>query len=202
VRKFNNIQSLQDKALFNSLQSYLPQALFLEVEERLKENTLIYQDDVSSLGNYRKLIKDIEIFIEQKNSFTLAFLDLDDFKSINETYGHVVGTKVLRVVGGILLKKLPEQFWPYCYRYGGDEFISLFPHQTIEESLSLVSSFLIFTPHKELELLKIDSLTCSIGVSHFPSQAKSLEEIIHLADQAMFCHKKTGKAQLKIVGHF
>jgi len=120
-----------------------------------------------------------------------VFIDLDHFKSVNDTHGHLVGSKLLAEVGNMV--KLACRRIDFAFRYGGDEFVIVLP-QASKENAYVVARRL----HRmigETSWLNSEGLdihfTASIGVASYPSDAKSKVELLHLADEAMYLIKNT-----------
>ena len=105
-------------------------------------NDMAYIDALTGIGNRHALRRDYNSY--QGHEVTVAMLDLDDFKLINDTYGHEEGDRVLREVGQLLSDTFGKE---YCYRYGGDEFLLIVPDISITEF------------HEKLETLKQDKPT-------------------------------------------
>jgi diguanylate cyclase (GGDEF)-like protein len=120
--------------------------------------------------------------------FAVVLLDLDKFKTVNDTLGHLEGDLVLARVGRILEQRCRHS--NVVARYGGDEFIVLMPETEIDQAQILgerVRSALAGDP-----LLRERQVTCSVGVACFPLHGATIEELIRQADQAMYQSKSSG----------
>jgi diguanylate cyclase (GGDEF)-like protein len=113
-------------------------------------------------------------------------MDVDHFKRINDSYGHLIGSKVLVEMGQLLLRNLRTV--DIVARYGGDEFVFVLPQTTPKSAAQIAERM-----RKSVEqntFLKREGytlkLTASFGVASFPESAKSKEELIKLADEAMY----------------
>jgi len=129
----------------------------------------------------------------------VLFIDLDNFKAVNDTHGHLVGSQLLQHVGTVLRDTLREV--DCVIRYGGDEFVVLLLGSTADAGL-LAAERLRRKVAKETFNLADDAkiqLTCSIGVAAFPDHAASRDELLRLADQSMYRSKKGGKNRVSIV---
>src|SRR5437016_126278 len=106
--------------------------------QRIQELTIT--DDCTALYNARHLhfVLDAEIYrsTRYKYEFSVIFIDLDHFKQVNDTYGHLVGSKLLWMIGDIIKNHL--RLIDYAFRYGGDEFVVLLPQTPKESSLTVV----------------------------------------------------------------
>jgi diguanylate cyclase (GGDEF)-like protein len=168
---------------------------------------LIYIDDLEGAFNQRKLLKDLNGLVEEghefKNFFSLYFIDVDNFKEINEIYGHVVGSQILRELGRTFKKILPSDH--KVYRYGGDEFVVVFPRNThqqpdeINESAFKLAEEIKKHPFGQNEQITI---SLSIGIAHFPFDGSTTVDLINLADKMMYLVKNRSRGDLrkKIIG--
>lgn len=161
--------------------------------QRIHELTIT--DDVTELYNVRHLnfVLDTEIYRSDRYGykFSLIFIDLDHFKEVNDTYGHLVGSKLLREMAELLRGSL--RLIDYAFRYGGDEFVILLP-QTDKESAYVVARRLRerTTNHQFMQSEGLNlRLTASLGLASYPTDAKSKAELIRLADEAMYLVKNT-----------
>lgn len=121
----------------------------------------------------------------------LVILDLDNFKHINDTYGHIFGDTVLHQVGNCIRQLMPDN--SLCGRFGGDEFLLLLPDMTKENIPKLLDDLLSATSQSIALPLSEDSFGMSIGAAFYPESADNLESLIQLADRAMYQVKKTQK---------
>jgi len=153
-------------------------------------HTLSITDDCTSLYNSRYLYTMLQQEVERSRStsqqFCLIFLDLDHFKSVNDTHGHLVGSKLLMEVGDMLR----SNFRPgdLGFRYGGDEFVVLLPNtsksQGTEFALKVRDQLRSthFTGGASLSL----QLSASIGLATFPEDGDAVHSIIRSADNMMY----------------
>ena len=120
---------------------------------------------------------------------TLAYIDLDDFKQINDTFGHAEGDRLLRAVGRILVEGTRST--DTVARLGGDEFALILPGMGLEGSDILLSK--IRQQLSESLVRGTRSVTCSIGAVVFREQPPSVEDAIETADRLMYSAKAQGK---------
>jgi diguanylate cyclase (GGDEF)-like protein/PAS domain S-box-containing protein len=125
-------------------------------------------------------------------SMAVMFLDLDTFKSVNDSLGHAAGDKLLQSVAKRLLNNLRSS--DTVCRQGGDEFIILLPEIAHPEDAAKSANKLLLAisePHIVQE--KPVSVTCSIGISLYPEDGDDVESLIHNADMAMYHAKEKGR---------
>jgi diguanylate cyclase (GGDEF)-like protein len=163
---------------------------------RLTKETSIL-DDVSSLFNFRyfhqALDRELKLVARHKSRLSLIFIDLDQFKQINDTHGHLRGSRVLREVG-FLLRAATRETDIAC-RYGGDEFVVILPdtdRPAAERLGERIHQLIIQTVYLKEEGINA-RLGASIGVATYPTEAPNKEQLIHLADEAMYQDKKSRK---------
>lgn len=153
-------------------------------------------DDLTDLFNQRYLPTVLENEINRakrrEGNFTLLFMDLDYFKLVNDTRGHWVGSKLLREVGQILRGAIRS--CDFGFRYGGDEFVVILPDTDLKGGQVVAERI-----RKSVEDMRflIDGheirLTVSVGLAAYPEHAKTKEQMIQLADQAMYYGKRKSR---------
>lgn len=153
---------------------------------------LAFNDHLTGLPNRVSLYKAFEKIKEEKPSFALMFFDLDGFKRINDVYGHSRGD--------LLLKKLSDRLTQNSlsigtslFRIGGDEFVFLSNYSTRSSIIKEIESIL-YNLKNEFDLDKIKvTITSSIGVSIFPNDSETLDDLLQCADSALYEAKTSGK---------
>lgn len=156
---------------------------------------LVITDDLTGLYNGRHLHALIDEEIERVRRFggklSLIFIDLDFFKKINDSRGHLVGSRTLAEIGQLIrgnIRKICK-----AARYGGDEFVIVLPNTGKSGAMTLATKLReLFREH---EFRDEDgspfNLTASFGLATYPDDARSKEELIRLADQAMYRVKES-----------
>lgn len=166
--------------------------LIKELEKMTVELDYIAKyDDLTGLANRRHFINDLDLLIDQETELSLIFLGLDNFKRINDVIGNEMGNIILRQLGELFKKEENDRV--YFYRLSGDEFAIIFKDNDANHVDIFISSLLekmktAFTyNHHEY------NLTCSMGISMYPQDAKKVKELMAYADAAMTTVKKNGK---------
>ena len=165
-------------------------------EQKLQETSEILRaeaeiDELTGLGNRRSFDREMERSTQAGRPFTLLLLDVDDFKNINDGYGHLVGDLVLREIGTRMLHLRRRFFVPY--RYGGDEFaIMVFTDD--KDATADAESKLLDMLHREIETEKGKlNIDVCVGSSLFPYDADNPAALIICADKALYAAKAGGK---------
>lgn len=136
-----------------------------------------------------RLRHDLALAQRGKNILSLAYLDLDDFKVVNDARGHAEGDQVLRTLGGVLRASVRET--DTAARIGGDEFAIVFPDTDPSGAQEIVAKIRVAI--QETLGAGASPVTCSIGVTTFMNPAISPESAIAAADALMFEAKRHGK---------
>jgi diguanylate cyclase (GGDEF)-like protein len=168
--------------------------------ERIQELTIT--DDCTGLYNARHLYKTLETEVYRSArfnyEFTVVFIDLDHFKPVNDTHGHLVGSKLLSEIGYLIKAQL--RLIDYAFRYGGDEFVVLLP-QTGKDQALVVAKRLrdslrtsMFCKDEGLNI----NVRASMGVATYPHDAKTPHDVIRQADEMMYLVKNTSRDNIGI----
>lgn len=158
-----------------------------------------YTDSLTKVYN-RNYLHDIENKISL-NNYILGVLDIDNFKNINDTYGHDIGDVILREVGTILLNTIRTDE-DITIRYGGEEFVILTKTKSDNNEMSLSVIQRIFETIKNHKMYINDkdyiNITVSIGINMLPGESKSFLEAFKLADLALYEAKHNGRDRIEI----
>ena len=177
------------------LRSCLERARLMRQNADLQLKTI--QDDLTTAYNRRHLDASLDEELERDRrygrTFSILFFDLDHLKEVNDKYGHLAGSRVLREVAHLIQAKLRRS--DRIFRYGGDEFVVTLP-ETGSEGAVRVAHRLRRTlrSHRFLAAEGHSThLTASFGVATFPQDGSSQEELIRVADQAMYRIKRQSR---------
>ena len=165
-----------------------------EAEEKLEK--LARTDSLTGCNNRRygleMLDRQIKLSHRSKSPLLLAFLDIDGFKAINDTFGHEEGDKVLKEVVK-LLKSTLREIDVVC-RMGGDEFLLIFPDSSLQDASLIKERFDKNLVQLNQTLKKPYKIALSIGLSEYnPDNPLPMDELIRIADQKMYEEKKNKK---------
>jgi diguanylate cyclase (GGDEF)-like protein len=172
-------------------------------EDLYKTHELIHIDDVTGLYNQRKLYKDLALLVDkfqkEKDPFCVLFVDIDYFKKVNDTYGHLVGTKLLENVARDIKSLLRDS--DISYRYGGDEFVVILVNSDTNAGKIVGERILQLIKERMYEVdirneKKMVKLSVSIGVAEFPTDAVNSQEVLSIADRMMYEAKESGRGMV------
>ncbi|MBE0493089.1 MAG: EAL domain-containing protein [Thiomicrospira sp.] len=190
-----DVHQIEDIRLDNTYLSFLlTDVTDLKQTQKELENLANY-DLITELPNRNLFQKTVKHWIKQDNnqSFGLFFLDLDNFKWVNDTQGHEAGDQVLKQVAQIIRNHLPDDKNQMVARLGGDEF-AIICRRCDELALAKLANQLI-DAIKQLYQTNNQSQTlgCSIGIVTYPKDGNSLEDLMRHADFSMYKAKEQGK---------
>jgi len=174
------------------------------VLEIFEDITDAITDDLTATYNRRKLKEDLKEELERaeryNNKLSLLMIDIDWFKEYNDFHGHQKGDNLLIK----LVRKFSYniRFTDKLYRYGGEEFVVLLPETSEEEAKEVAEKLRKKVVDKKFEGADESQpnriISVSIGISSYPKNGSSSNEIIHAADSAMYEAKSSGKNMVKV----
>ena len=190
-------------------------------EERLRD--LVTKDNLTRLYNRRyffyRLNSEIQRSKRYHRSLSLLILDVDDFKKVNDRYGHLAGDELLRVLSETILSNIrrsdgkPSYEVDIACRYGGEELAVILPEVTAGQGAVAAERLRAKIEERCGDEVKKRipnvaekpggegiRVTVSIGVASYPEHAAELEGLIRAADEAMYLAKRSGKNRLVIAG--
>jgi diguanylate cyclase (GGDEF)-like protein len=173
-----------------------------EAESARREIERLSQtDEITGLHNMRNFfnLADVQDKAARRygKHYALCMLDADNLKKVNDRYGHIAGTEMIRHVGAQIAHAIRSS--DIAARYGGDEFIIMFTECTREEASEAAARIL-----KRVEENRFEfhgswlSTTLSAGIASYPADGDDLKSVMALADEALFVSKKEGKNRLTL----
>ncbi|MCP4155960.1 MAG: diguanylate cyclase [bacterium] len=190
--------SYYQKSLLEKLAPHISTSIgTISMHNRIKELSVI--DGLTQLYNRRYIMELFKTEFNKANrykqSFALMMIDIDDFKKINDTHGHLSGDLVLKTLSGIIKKRLRNVDLPG--RYGGEEFVLLLPETNKESAVIVAERIREEVQNHKFKTMNNELLTVtiSLGLSEFDDlENKSNElEMIKLADSRLYNAKRSGK---------
>ncbi len=210
--------SQQDLNLLEIFAGYISISIQNVLDGRLAQE-IAKKDNLTGLFNDRYLHIALSQIIEEcqqsDRDLSLLFIDLDYFKRVNDTYGHLAGSQVLREVGN-LLESIGQPKEAVAARYGGDEFVIAAPGMPLERAIDLAeemreavvtTTFCSQPGEVQPDVLNLTGITCSIGVASLKEHANTETQaeqrkstLLRLSDAAMYVAKETGRNRTVVAG--
>ena len=125
-------------------------------------------------------------------AFSIAMIDIDNFKNVNDSYGHAAGDQALKAAGSFFKKNLRQT--DVVARYGGEEFVIFFPETN--KKVAYVLAERLRKGFSQIRLDTLPRLSISLGISTYPDDGKDIETLIKNADAAMYSAKQRGRNQV------
>ncbi len=156
---------------------------------------LTITDNLTSLYNRRYFQEVLDDYAGPKMAnkvFSVLIIDVDDFKKYNDTLGHLEGDRILKTIAQSMTKIMRES--DILARYGGEEFIAILPKTDLKGAKAVAEK----VRHAVADNKDLPKVTVSIGVSMYPGNGADTEEILKMADEAMYTAKKSGKNRVQL----
>jgi diguanylate cyclase (GGDEF)-like protein len=193
------------ETLGSSLEETLSKQLILTLANLKLRDLLKNQatrDPLTNLFNRRYLDESLprELYQAKRysRSLSIIMLDVDHFKTVNDTYGHKAGDMVLKEIGSLLQEK--SRKGDIVCRFGGEEFLLVLQEASLEDATTRANQL-----REEISKLKftwkesaLKHITISLGVSSFPEHGEAAEELISIADEALYLAKEAGRNRVEV----
>ncbi len=157
------------------------------------ERQLARVDSLTRIGNRKSLFERVELEMNNlrryNKIFALVYLDIDDFKKINDSFGHVEGDRILKTFANRVNNTIRKN--DALFRVGGDEFILILPQTNLEQSKIVMSK--IKSSLNEPDELSKSFPTVSAGIGIFTAYIENIEDVVLYVDKLMYKVKKSGK---------
>ena len=170
------------------------------MEEKLRD--MAFTDAMTGLQNYRAFRTQLEEELRRANRYEhplgLLLMDLDNFKRVNDLHGHPVGDRLLAHTAAVLRASLRDTDLPT--RYGGEEFAILCPETNLVDAALVAERIRAAIESSTFSVSETEvlSITVSIGVAAFPTEADSEASLVHKADNALYQAKKEGRNRVRL----
>lgn len=188
---------------FLNLHPKMREPVLVEVQLLLQKEKGALVDELTGLYNRRyfndTIHREVERFKRFGQLFSLIMLDVDRFKPLNDTYGHVAGDEALKAVAKALHDTARDI--DHVVRFGGDEFVLILPHTDCDPAVEVAERL-----RRTVEKLRVPvgnklvTLTVSQGVACFPGDANTARELLHRADQALLEAKRVRNSVFSYTG--
>jgi diguanylate cyclase (GGDEF)-like protein len=179
-----------------------PLVVAIQTVDKFESGELLtITDDLTKLYNYRYLMKyleaDVKSCLRYKKKVSLLFIDVDGFKRINDTFGHLVGSQALAEMGQVFKRIVRET--DIVGRYGGDEFVIVLPETSLSGAMVIAERIRKKVEEYEFVAQNLSiRLTVSLGVANCPKHTLTAEGLIKKADAAMYRAKELSKNSIKV----
>jgi len=151
-----------------------------------------YYDSLTNIYNRKRLeelfTQEIQKYELLDETFCMAMIDIDHFKKVNDTYGHLIGDSVLVTLSQLVNKNIRQS--DIFARWGGEEFVLILPHINVTLAQQVLTHLRLKIENKSFE--KVNHITCSFGVTEFV-KGDSIKSMIQRADMALYDAKETGR---------
>lgn len=184
------------------------EGIIMEIDERKqmerKLASLAIHDPLTGLYNRRELDQQFADEVERARRYgrplALLWLDVDEFKAINDRHGHLVGDDVLRALARLLQENIRNV--DYAARYGGEELAVVMPEMGVDEAREAAARLRSLTSDRPLVVDGAGAVrvTVSVGVAVFPDHGGSADELLQAADEAMYAAKRLGRNRICVAG--
>jgi diguanylate cyclase (GGDEF)-like protein len=187
------------------LNAALTEEIRLLTDALAKANRCAFHDELTGLPNRRLLLDHFEMATaraaRKHNHVALLFIDLDGFKNINDSFGHLAADSLLQQVAGRLASCIRS--YDTACRYGGDEFVVLLPHiDRREQALAAQDKIAARLAIPYIVGRKPVRMAASSGLALYPSDGKDCTELLKVADRAMYNSKASAAASPPGAGEF
>ncbi|WP_411346263.1 diguanylate cyclase [Paenibacillus sp. WLX1005] len=174
--------------------------MVLEQQTREKERRLqkeAHYDALTGVLNRRALVSIMQNWVGNRYHFTVMMLDIDHFKSINDTYGHSMGDDMLKCMADVIAEQIQSQ--DLCFRYGGEEFVILLYEMDEDQGREVGEQ--IREAAEQCPTPFDRAITVSLGMTVYAGGDENLEELLEQADQALYNAKNTGRNKMVVYEH-
>ena len=195
---FEGGYSFFESAVVNLSVSLKNTLLYLQMQDMARRDGLT---GIYNRAYFNEIFYDISMKASDNDkNLSVAMLDIDKFKNVNDTYGHLAGDAVIKMVANVV-NSFAKQHKGVACRYGGEEFLLILPGKTVDEAYSTVCEMhdTIRSSEVDFEQYKIH-VNSSIGIASYPETTKTVHELLSKSDEAMYYGKEHGRGVVIIDG--
>ncbi len=190
--QLQEVDALREDFEYEVKKQAAERTFYMEIQkEQIAEKTRI--DNLTRVLNKAGLVYEFSNLIGKNKKFSILMFDIDNFKAINDTYGHIIGDKCLKHLA--LTATTTVRKSDIVGRYGGDEFIIILPQSGPIDALKIGDTF-----RKAVEKSKNPHFTVSIGVSTYPWDGDNMTNLIESADKGLYESKENGRNKISYIG--
>ncbi len=185
---------LKQKLKDENLKAEFGRIIGVVKKSRRRLSSLANEDKLTGLHNrqyFDKISRTEFIEAKEKDSkLSILFIDIDHFKSVNDTYGHKKGDDALKIIAQLICASCRKS--DFVARYGGEEIVVILPNTTSRDAVSVAQEINNIVAKQTIKLLGI-RITVSIGVATYPDDGITLKSLLERADKALYQAKKSGR---------
>jgi diguanylate cyclase (GGDEF)-like protein len=172
--------------------------------DRQKIETMAIVDELTNLSNRRQVLRRFNEELERaqrlRTDLSCMMIDIDLFKEVNDTYGHLVGDKILKETAALILDSI--RAYDIAGRYGGEEFLVVLPDTNIDHALSLaerIRSSIEQNLHLRANMVLRKPITISLGIASLQSSDRAVDDLLMRADDGLYKAKKDGRNRVACI---
>ncbi|MCK8060994.1 MULTISPECIES: GGDEF domain-containing protein [unclassified Fusibacter] len=177
-----------EKNFDNAVRKEVNERMFYMELSKEKIAKVARTDDMTGALNKKALLNEMDKLIADKRTHTYSVLmfDIDKFKNVNDTLGHIVGDRCIKTLARIAKESIRDE--DFLGRYGGDEFFILLTGADIQTAVVVAERF-----RRKVAQTDNPHFTISVGISNYPDNGRTVQEIIHHADEGLYLSKEKGR---------
>lgn len=170
---------------------------YYDVSKYIEETNKYSIDFLTKLPARTKINEYLNVIAQTKDDYVVAIVDIDNFKSVNDNYGHLIGDKVIATIAQVLKNNI--RGYDFAGRFGGEEFLLVFKTEQIDFIMSRLNHIREYISSITFDGNGIPfKVTVSIGANNYDPKYDNVEEKINEADQALYYVKNSGKNAVKL----
>jgi len=187
AKRLEAVEAL-DKDFQEHVRKEVNHRLFYMELSKEKMSKIAKTDSLTDALNKKAMFDTMDLLITNKKTetFSILMFDIDKFKTLNDTYGHVVGDQCLKTLSRTAKDSIRDH--DHLCRYGGDEFVIILTDADLRTAVIVAERF-----RQNIEKTENPSFTVSIGVANFPLNGKTSKELIQHADEGLYLSKEKGR---------